>query len=203
MMGRDRRPESRRTGGTIWLTGLPEAGKSTIAQATALRLADERIEALVLDGDVLRETTSADLGFDPESRRIQAGRAAQAAIDAARAGQAAIVALVSPFADARLAARRQHDHAGLPFLEVHVATSATTCRARDPKGLWARAARGELTGLTGFDAPYEPPTSPEIRIVDDEPVDRATQRVVTAYHVALRASAGSRGRNRPDRRAAV
>ena len=99
----------------------------------------------------------------------------------ADSGAVALVSLVSPAAADRALARRLHDAAGLPFLEVHVDTPLEECERRDPKGLYARARAGELPGLTGVDAPYEAPESPELTVAGaEEPVERSVQRLLDA-----------------------
>lgn len=97
------------------------------------------------------------------------------------AGVVTFVSLVSPYAADRSRARTIHAEAGLSFLEVHVATSAGCCERRDPKGLYARARRGEIMGLTGVDAPYEPPTAPDIVVGGDgDSVAVSVDRMVAA-----------------------
>src|SRR5918912_1885843 len=157
-------------GATVWLTGLPSSGKSTIAGAVEERLVSRGRPADVLDGDNLRHGLNGDLGFSAEDRSENVRRTAEVAALLADAGVVALAALVSPYAADRDAARAVHEHRGLPFLEVHVATTLEECEARDPKGLYARARAGELTGLTGVDAPYEPPEAPELTVRPDEPL---------------------------------
>lgn len=95
-------------------------------------------------------------------------------------GLVALVSLVSPYAAARDAVRAVHQADGLPFLEVWVSTSPEECARRDPKGLWARSARGELSGLTGVDAPYEAPARPELELGGQSAVEDAVTRVLRA-----------------------
>jgi bifunctional enzyme CysN/CysC len=167
-------------GVTVWLTGLPASGKSTLAAAAEARLLASGRSAYLLDGDNLRHGLNGDLGFSPEHRRENVRRTAEVAGLLADAGVVALVALVSPYAADRDAARAIHAQRGLPFLEVHVATTLAQCEARDPKGLYARARAGELTGLTGVDAPYEPPENPELRIHPDRPLEQAVAELVAA-----------------------
>lgn len=137
----------------IWFTGLPSAGKTTLAEAVAAALRARKAGVEVLDGDALRATLHSDLGFDRASRREQALRTARRAAAVLMAGNWPLVALVSPFAADRAAA-----YALLPgVVEVHVATAAATCAARDAKGLWMKARAGLITGFTGLDSPYEEP----------------------------------------------
>jgi bifunctional enzyme CysN/CysC len=160
----DRTHATRQLGGTVWLTGLPAAGKSTIAFGAEARLLAAGRAAYVLDGDNVRHGLCGDLGFDAAARRENVRRVAEVAALFADAGVVAIVALISPEAEGRAGARELHERAGLPFLEVFVDTPLDVCERRDPKGLYARARQGLLKGLTGVDAPYEPPDAPDLRL---------------------------------------
>jgi adenylyl-sulfate kinase len=165
-------------GATVWLTGLPASGKSTLAAAVEARLLAEGRAAYVLDGDNLRHGLNGDLGFSPQDRAENVRRTAEVAALIADAGVVSLASLVSPYIADREAARAVHEHRGIAFLEVHVATSLAECERRDPKGLYARARAGELDGLTGVGAPYEAPESPDLRVVPDEPLDAAVDRVL-------------------------
>jgi bifunctional enzyme CysN/CysC len=172
-------------GVTVWLTGLPAAGKSTIAYAVETRLLASRRMAYVLDGDNIRHGLNADLGFDPAARAENVRRTAEVAALLCDAGVVTLVSLVSPYAADRARARAIHGAAGLSFIEVHVATSLARCESRDPKELYRRARRGELTGLTGVDAPYEPPAEPELAVGHDgESVARSVERVLAGIATA-------------------
>jgi len=149
-------------GATIWLTGLPASGKSTLAAAIEARLVAEGRPAYLLDGDNLRHGLNGDLGFSATDRAENVRRAAHAARLLADAGTVALVSLVSPYAADRETARALHAADGLPFLEVWVDTPLDECERRDPKGLYRRARRGELSGMTGVDDPYEDPSSAEV-----------------------------------------
>jgi bifunctional enzyme CysN/CysC len=116
----------------------------------------------VLDGDNLRHGLSADLGFSAADRDENVRRVGEVAALFADAGAVAIVALISPYRAARDLVRQRHQALGLNFIEVFVDTPLDECRRRDPKGLYARSAAGELRGLSGVDDPYEPPTHPEL-----------------------------------------
>ncbi len=166
-------------GATIWFTGLPAAGKSTVASALEERLVTAGRPAFLLDGDNLRHGLNGDLGFDDVARSENVRRTAHVARLLAESGTLAIVSLVSPYARDREAASALHAAAGLPFLEVFVEASLQLCEQRDPKGLYARARAGELTGLTGVDAPYEVPTNPELVLQSgQEPIGTAVERVI-------------------------
>jgi len=166
-------------GATLWLTGLPASGKSTIAVAVERALVESGRFAYLLDGDNLRHGLSGDLGFDPASRSENIRRVAHVARLFADAGAVAVVSLVSPFREDRLNARRLHEAAGLGFVEVFVDTPIEECARRDPKGLYARARAGRLTGMTGENAPYEPPEAAEI-VIRDEPADVSARRLIDA-----------------------
>jgi bifunctional enzyme CysN/CysC len=146
-------------GAVFWLTGLPGAGKSTLARQAEQQLFAEGIDAVVLDGDTLRSGLNADLGFSPREREENVRRTAEVARLMAEAGLVVIVALISPQAAMRAAARRI---AGDLFFEVHIAADAAICEARDPKGLYARARKGDLRGFTGTDGSYEVPNAPDL-----------------------------------------
>jgi bifunctional enzyme CysN/CysC len=166
-------------GATVWLTGLPASGKSTIAEELERRLVGLGRPAYLLDGENVRHGLSGDLGFSPTDRSEHARRVASVARMFADAGIVTIVALVSPAAADRAWARHLHEEAGLEFVEAWVDTPLAECERRDPHGLYARARAGELPGFTGVDAPYEPPDSPDVRLHGaDEPVARSVQKVL-------------------------
>ncbi|WP_409060324.1 adenylyl-sulfate kinase [Streptomyces sp. SYP-A7185] len=152
------------TGATIWLTGLPSAGKTTIAFELAEKLRGEGQRVEVLDGDEIREFLSAGLGFSREDRHTNVQRIGFVAELLARNGVKVLVPVIAPFTDSREAVRKRHQTAGTPYLEVHVATPVEVCSVRDVKGLYAKQAAGEISGLTGVDDPYEAPESPDLRI---------------------------------------
>ncbi len=153
-----------RQGATIWLTGLPGAGKSTIAEAAAERLRHLGHAVQVLDGDEVRAFLSAGLGFSRADRDANVQRIGYVAELLARNGVKVLAAVISPYGDSRAAVRARHEAAGSHFLEIHVATPVEVCAERDVKGLYARQRSGNLTGLTGVDDPYEPPADPDLRI---------------------------------------
>ena len=152
-------------GATVWLTGLPSAGKTTLATALAARLSSEGVERMeLLDGDEVREFLSRGLGFSREDRDTNVLRIGWVAATLARHGVLVLASVISPFAETRLAVRGLHEARATRYLEVHVATPVEVCSARDVKGLYARQAAGELTGLTGVDAPYDVPVAPDLRV---------------------------------------
>ena len=151
-------------GGTIWLTGISGAGKTTIAQAMAELLRESGRRSFILDGDILRSGLSSDLGLSREDRSEQARRTAHVAALLQQSGVTAIVALVSPYEQDRVMAREIHVERELDFFEVWVNTPMAVCEERDVKGLYARNRAGKLQGLTGVDAPYEPPVGADLEV---------------------------------------
>lgn len=175
-------PPAVQHGATIWLTGLPSAGKTTIACALGERLRAEGHRVEVLDGDDIRQGLTSDLGFSKADRDTNVRRIGLVAGLLARHGVKVLVPVIAPYVDSRAAVRALHDAAGTPYVEVHVATPVDTCSERDVKGLYARAQAGELRGLTGIDDPYEEPLSPELRL---DTSDRSLEQTVSAVHTAL------------------
>lgn len=169
-------------GATIWLTGLPSAGKTTIARALAATLRDGGHRVEVLDGDEIREFLSAGLGFSREDRHTNVQRIGFVAELLASNGVKVLVPVIAPYADSREAVRKRHEQNGTRYLEVHVATPVEVCSARDVKGLYAKQAAGEISGLTGVDDPYEVPTTPDLRIETD---GRTVQESAAALHALL------------------
>ena len=149
-------------GATIWFTGLPASGKSTIAVAVERALVESGHVAYLLDGDNLRHGLSDDLGFSAGDRAENIRRVGHLTRLLADAGVIALASLVSPLKSDRQIARALNEAAKLPFVEVYVSTSLAECEKRDPKGLYARARSGELQGMTGIDAPYEPPEDADL-----------------------------------------
>jgi bifunctional enzyme CysN/CysC len=157
----ERAARYRHNGAVIWLTGLPGAGKSTIARALERRLFARGGSPILLDGDTLRAGLNGDLGFTPQDRAENIRRLAEVATHLARNGHIAIVAAVSPSREDRAAARRIADEL---FREIHVATPAEVCESRDPKGHYAKARAGALKGFTGIGNDYEAPEAAELVI---------------------------------------
>jgi bifunctional enzyme CysN/CysC len=149
-------------GATIWFTGLPGSGKSTVAVAVERALVESGDVAYLLDGDNIRHGLSDDLGFTAGDRAENIRRVGHLTRLFADAGVVALASLVSPLKSDREIARALSEAAKLPFVEVYISTSLTECEKRDPKGLYAKARAGELKGLTGVDAPYEPPENPDL-----------------------------------------
>ena len=164
-------------GMTVWLTGLSASGKSTIAAELERRLVVAGRPAYLLDGDNLRHGLNADLGFSPSDRAENVRRVGEVAQLFADAGLVAIVSLISPYRADRDLVRARHAAAGLDFVEVFVDTPVDVCEARDPKGMYARARAGEITGFTGVDDPYEVPVEPALvlRPQDGDPAAMAAK----------------------------
>jgi adenylylsulfate kinase len=163
---------------TVWLTGLPSAGKTTVANLVGDRLAALGRSAEVLDGDVVRTHLSRGLGFSRADRDENIRRIGYVAGLLTGHGVTVLVSAISPYRAVREEVRAAIGRVG-GFVEVHVATDLATCQARDVKGLYARQARGELQGLTGVDDPYEPPLAPEL-VLDTagEPPETSAERVL-------------------------
>lgn len=149
-------------GCAVWLTGLSGAGKSTTAEELAAMLHERGRTTTMLDGDVVRMHLSRGLGASREGRDANVLRIGFVAAEVVEHGGIAICAAVSPYRATRDRVREMVGSGR--FVEVFVDTPLETCERRDTKGLYGRAHRGELTGLTGVDDPYEPPLAPEVRL---------------------------------------
>jgi adenylylsulfate kinase len=185
-------PSATPTGTVVWFTGLPSAGKTTIANLVAKRLEHAGVPYEVLDGDVVRTHLSKGLGFSKADRDENIRRIGFVAGLLTGHGVTVLVSAISPYRAVRDEVRASVGRVG-GFVEVHVATGLATCRARDVKGLYARHARGELRGLTGVDDPYEPPLAPEL-VLDTagEPPEASAGRVLALLERrAVPALAGS------------
>ena len=167
-------------GAVIWMTGLSGAGKSTVAEALHQRLKEAGHASIVLDGDVLRRGLNADLGFTSEDRTENLRRVAHVAALFMQQGFIAIAAVISPEHQHRRTAR---EIAGEGFVEVFVNAPLTVCEARDSKGLYARARRGEIPHFTGISGPFEAPLAPDVIIESDRmPVGQEVDRLFA--HIA-------------------
>jgi bifunctional enzyme CysN/CysC len=164
VMAEERAAAQGHTGLTVWLTGLPASGKSTLAMEMERRLFERGWKAYVLDGDNLRYGLNADLGFDDKDRRENVRRAGEVSALFADAGVICLAAMVSPFAADRQSVRAK---GGKSYYEVYIKASPETCGQRDPKKLYEKAKRGEIKGFTGVDAPYEAPENPDL-VIDTE-----------------------------------
>ncbi|WP_406281059.1 adenylyl-sulfate kinase [Embleya sp. NBC_00896] len=168
-VAREQRPA---LGATVWFTGLSGSGKSTVAVIAERLLVERGVTAYRLDGDNVRLGLNGDLGFGAEDRTENIRRVGEVARLFADAGVIAIVPVISPYRADRDRVRALHARDGLPFLEVFVDTPIEECERRDPKGLYAKARRGEIGDFTGISAPYEAPEAPELRLT---PADGAPE----------------------------
>ncbi len=168
----------------LWMTGLPGAGKTTLAMRLERELFQREYRVFALDGDTLRTGLTSDLDFSAEGRRENIRRVAEVAKLLADGAGIAIVSLISPAAEDRARAR---EIVGAPFREAFVSASLATCEARDPKNLYKRARAGEIDGFTGVGAPYDVPQSPDL-ILDTEhdDVDRCVAAAVEFVVDAVR-----------------
>jgi adenylylsulfate kinase len=148
-------------GVTIWFTGLPSSGKSTLANAVARELMDNQIHTVVLDGDNIRHGLNRNLGFSEADRTENIRRIGEVAKLFTQAAIVNMAAFVSPYRADRDTARALQPES---FIEVYCNASVDVCETRDPKGLYKKARAGEIKGFTGVDDPYEPPARPEIEI---------------------------------------
>ena len=160
----------------VWLTGLPGSGKSTIADAAVRKLHALGVHTYVLDGDNVRVGLNKDLGFTPEDRAENVRRVAEVAKLMRDAGIVVFVALVSPYRNDREAAKALFEEG--EFLEVYVDTPVEVCAERDPKGLYAKAAAGNLPNMTGVGQGYEAPVAADLTLTGTGDLDAAADELV-------------------------
>ncbi len=166
---------------TIWLTGLPCSGKTTLGKAVAERLLAEGRKAELLDGDALRRDICKDLGFSRRDRQENIRRIGQLAEGLARNGIVAVVSAVSPYR----AMREEIRDSSPGFVEVYVNAPLAVCEHRDIKGMYRKARLGELIGFTGIDDPYEPPLHPEVECHTDlETIEESVAKILLAVGVS-------------------
>src|SRR3982750_2590757 len=151
-------------GATLWFTGLSGSGKSTIAFTLEHALVQAGPLASVLDGDNIRHGLNKNLGFSAADREENIRRIGEVAKLFADCGVLTMTSFISPYRKDRELVRTLHQEAGLPFVEVYMATPIETCEQRDPKGLYKKARAGQLKGFTGVDDPYEAPLQPELAL---------------------------------------
>lgn len=167
-------------GAVVWFTGLPSSGKSTIAHEVYRQLLERGFATELLDGSEVRESLSRGLGFSREDREENVRRIGYVAKLLSRNGVIAICAAVSPYR----ATRNEVRHNTTNFIEVYVECPVEVAEQRDTDGLYARARRGEIEEFTGINAPYEPPTEPEVHIhADRESVDDAAWKVLSTLEL--------------------
>ena len=150
------------SGFVLWFTGLSGAGKTTVGSLVARELEAQGLTVEILDGDVVRTHLSRGLGFSKEDRDTNIRRIGYVASEIVRHGGVVVTAAISPYRATRAECRAMVG--ADQFLEVFVDTPLDVCESRDTKGLYAKARRGELTGFTGINDPYEAPATPEITL---------------------------------------
>jgi len=165
-------------GRTVWFTGLSGSGKSSVAVLAEKLLLENGCPAYILDGDNLRHGLNSDLGFAMTDRAENLRRLAHVATLMADAGLTVLVPAISPLDEHRELARKVHDENGIEFFEVFVDTPLEDCERRDPKGLYAKARRGEITHFTGIDSPYQRPRNPDLRLTPDFTAAELAQQIV-------------------------
>ena len=163
-------PAAPAPGVTVWLTGLPSAGKSTLASALADRLRQSGRAVELLDGDDVRAHLADGLGFSRADRHTQVTRVGYVAELLASNSVIVLVPVIAPYEDSREAVRHHHASLGTSYLQVYLSTPVEVCARRDVKGLYAKAFRGEIRSMTGVDDPYETPSDPDLSI-DTSAVD--------------------------------
>ncbi len=162
---------------TLWLTGLPCSGKTTLGRAVVDRLLAAGRSAELLDGDVLRRDRWKDLGFTQRDREENVRRIGRLAEELTQAGTIAVVSAVSPYRAIRDEVRGNSSR----FIEIYVNAPLVVCEERDVKGMYRRARLGELKGFTGIDDPYEPPHAPEVECRTDlETVEESVEKILRA-----------------------
>lgn len=171
--------EDWKAGFCVWFTGLPGAGKSTIAERLTVSLMDHGRRVTLLDGDVMRTHLSRGLSFSREDRDTNVQRIGFVAAEIVRHGGVAICAAVSPYGSAREAVRGMMPPGA--FVEVFVDTPVGVCEQRDVKGFYAKARRGQMKSFTGVDDPYERPENPEVRIVTCDTTPEEGERQILDF----------------------
>ncbi len=166
-------------GQTVWLTGLSGSGKSSVAVAVERALLEAGRPAIILDGDNLRHGLNSDLGLSAQDRAENVRRVGEVAKLFAGVGWVALVPVISPYVADRDKVRASHEAGALTFSEIYVDTPLEVCQSRDPKGLYAKAAAGQLTGMTGIDAPYEAPVRPDLHLDGTAAMDSLVGQVLT------------------------
>jgi adenylyl-sulfate kinase len=164
-------------GFTLWLTGLSGSGKTTIAKLVAQELRDRDLKVERLDGDIVRQSLTRDLGFSKEDRDKNIERVTFVAKLLTRNGVAVLCSFISPYRARRLKSREEIGE----FLEVFVECPVTVCADRDVKGMYAKAFAGEIQNFTGVSDPYEDPENPEIVCHTAEETPEESAAIIVAY----------------------
>jgi adenylylsulfate kinase len=164
-----------RKGFTVWFTGLPCSGKSSVADRVAEKLKEKGFKVERLDGDIVREHLTHDLGFSKEDRDENISRVTFVAKLLTRNGVAVLASFVSPYRERRDKSRKEIGN----FVEVYVKCPLEVCMKRDIKGMYKKAINGEITNFTGINDPYEEPIDPEIIVeADKETIDESANKVL-------------------------
>ncbi|KAF6006066.1 Adenylyl-sulfate kinase [Brettanomyces bruxellensis] len=171
----------KKNGITLWLTGLSASGKSTIACALETYLLQQGVQAYRLDGDNIRFGLNKDLGFSEKDRNENIRRISEVAKLFADSCTVALTSFISPYRKDRDAARKLHDDAKLPFIEVFVDAPLEVVEKRDPKGLYKKAREGIIKNFTGISDPYEAPLKPEIHLHTDKQTVEECVQVIVKY----------------------
>jgi len=167
--------KSLQDGVCLWFTGLPSSGKTTVAKIVENQLAQAGVTVERLDGDVVRQSLTSDLGFSREDRDKNIARVTFVAKMLQRNGVITLSSFITPYRAQRDHIRNNVDDVRI----VHVDATVESCKERDPKGMYAKAEAGEIEGFTGVDAPYEEPVTPDLRLpTNDETPEESAQRVI-------------------------
>ncbi len=163
---------------TVWLTGLSGSGKTAIAKLVAQELCDRQLKVERLDGDIVRQSLTRDLGFSKSDRDLNIERVTFVAKLLTRNGVAVICSFISPYRERRAKSRAEIGESG-DFIEVYVECPLDVCAERDVKGLYAKAFRGEIADFTGGSDPYEPPEAPAVVChTAEETVEESAAKVI-------------------------
>lgn len=178
-------------GCTLWFTGLPSSGKTTLASALCARLGD-RVETEHLDGDAIRSAFFPELGFSRHDRHENIRRIGDLALRFASHDVLSIVSVIAPFTDARDAVRANHLAHGIEYVEIFVDAPLEVCKMRDVKGLYRQATRGEIHTMTGIQSAYEVPANPDLRVDTTTPIEECLGQIMELLEQRLGVEKSSR-----------
>ncbi|PGZ96525.1 adenylyl-sulfate kinase [Bacillus pseudomycoides] len=174
----DRQKLHGQKGCVLWFTGLSGSGKSTLANKVEEKLYSLGVSTYLLDGDNMRHGLNKDLGFREEDRKENIRRIGEVAKLFVDGGIVALSAFISPYTEDRQKVRDLLEEA--EFIEIYTKCSLEVCETRDPKGLYKKARKGEITDFTGISSPYEAPVSPEITVnTESMTIDRCTDQIIS------------------------
>ncbi|GME85591.1 unnamed protein product [Ambrosiozyma monospora] len=177
----ERKTLAKQSGATLWLTGLSASGKSTIACALERYLLSKNVNSYRLDGDNVRFGLNKDLGFSEKDRNENIRRISEVSKLFADACLISVTSFISPYRADRDEARKLHESAGLPFVEIYVDVPLEVAEKRDPKGLYKKARQGLIKNFTGIDDPYEAPEKPEIHLNTAESSVEECVEIIVKY----------------------